>query len=167
MINAVYNKANITMVVLDNSTTAMTGFQPHPGSGYNITDEETIQVRPEDIARACGIGFVEVIDPLDLKKAIDTLEKAIRFDGPSVVVSRSPCTVIEQREKRKKGEEIIPYYIDQERCNTQCDACIKLLGCPAIIKEDGKTIIDSSLCSGCGLCAQICPYKAITQGGKR
>ena len=164
MINAVYNKASITMVILDNSATAMTGFQPHPGTGYTATGEESIPVRPEDIARACGVKFVEVIDPFDLKKAIDTFEKAIRFDGPSVVVSRSPCAVIEQRVKREKGEKIIPYHIDQEKCDGKCEACIKLLGCPAIMKENDRTIIDGSLCTGCGICAQVCPYKAIIKG---
>ena len=163
LINAVYNKTNITMVVLDNSATAMTGFQPHPGTGYTATGDETVQLKPEDIARACGVKFVEVIDPFDLKTATDTIEKAIRFEGPSLIVSRRLCTIIEQREKRKRGEKVIPYHIDQDKCSEKCEACIKLLGCPAIIKEDGKTVIDSSLCTGCGLCAQICPYKAIVQ----
>ena len=161
MINAVYNKANITMVVLDNSATAMTGFQPHPGTGYTATGEETLPVRIEDIARACGVKFVEVMDPLDLEKATDTLEKAIRFEGPSVVVSRSPCTIIELRDKRERGEKVVPYYVDQERCDPKCEACIKLLGCPAIVKENGKIVISSPLCSGCDICAQICPHKAI------
>ena len=138
----------------------MTGFQPHPGTGYTATGDETIQLRIEDIARACGAKFVEVIDPLDLPKAIETIEKAIRFSGPSVVVSRRLCTMEEQR---KKGEKVIPCYIDQDKCNVRCDACIKLLGCPAITREDGKTVIDSSTCTGCGLCAQVCPYEAIIQ----
>lgn len=163
MINAVYNKANITMVVLDNSATAMTGFQPHPGTGYTATGEETVKVVIEDVARACGVKFVEVIDPLDLENAIDTLEKAIRFEGPSLIVSRSPCIMIAQREMRKRGEKIVPCNVDQEKCSPKCGACIKLLGCPAIIKEGGKTVIDSSLCSGCGICARICPYKAIVK----
>jgi len=161
LINAVYNKANITMVVLDNSTTAMTGFQPHPGAGYTATGDETVQLKPEDIAKACGVKFVEVIDPFDLKTAIGTMEKAIRFEGPSFVVSRRLCAIIDQREKRRRGEKTVPYFVDQDKCNIKCGACIKLLGCPAIIKQDGKTVIDSSLCTGCGVCAQICPYEAI------
>ncbi|GAI21255.1 unnamed protein product, partial [marine sediment metagenome] len=160
LINAVYNKANITVAILDNSATAMTGFQPHPGTGYVATGEETTPVKAEDIAKACGVKFVEVIDPFDLKKATDTVERAIRFDGPSVIVFRRLCAIMEQREKRKRGEKTVPYYIDQDKCNVKCDACIKLLGCPAIIKENGKTIIDSSLCTGCGICAQVCPYNA-------
>jgi len=163
LINAVYNKANITMVIMDNSATAMTGFQPHPGTGQTAMGDETVLIRAEDIARACGVKFVEVIDPLDLKKATETIEKAIRFEGPAVVVSRRLCTMIEQREKRKRKEPIIPYFVDQDRCNDKCHACIELLGCPAIIMEDGHTIIDQALCTGCGLCAQVCPYKAIVE----
>ena len=163
LINAVYNKANITMVVLDNSATAMTGFQPHPGTGYTATGDKTVKLKPEDIARACGVKFVEVVDPFDLKKATETIEKAIRFDGPSFVVFRRLCAIIDQREKKQRGEKTVPYRVDQDKCNIKCGACIKLLGCPAIIKQDGKPIIDSSLCTGCGICAQICPYKAIIQ----
>jgi len=163
LINAVYNKAKITMVILDNSATAMTGFQPHPGTGYTATGDETVKLKPEDIARACGVKFVEVVDPFDLKTSTDTIEKAIRFDGPAVIVSRRLCAIIEQREKRKRKEEVIPYSVDQDKCNIKCNACVKLLGCPAIIKQEGKTIIDSSLCTGCGVCAQVCPYKAIIQ----
>jgi indolepyruvate ferredoxin oxidoreductase alpha subunit len=163
LINAVYNKANITMVILDNSATAMTGFQPHPGTGSTAMGEETVQLKPEDIARACGVKFVEVIDPFDLKAAAKTIEKAIRFEGPAVVVSRRLCAMIDQREKRKRQEPTIPYFVDQNRCNDKCRACIELLGCPAIILEDGKTIIDQAFCTGCGLCAQVCPYQAIVE----
>ncbi len=163
LINAVYNKANITVAILDNSATAMTGFQPHPGTGHTATGEETTTVKIEDIARACGVKFVEVSDPLDLQKAADVLEKAIRFKGPSVVVLRSPCVIIEQREKMQRGEKTIPYYIDQDKCNGKCDACIKLLGCPAIVKKNGETIVDSPLCTGCGICVQVCPHNAILQ----
>ncbi len=163
LINAVYNKANITMVVLDNSATAMTGFQPHPGTGHTATGEETTKLKPEEVAKGCGVKFVEVVDPFDLKKAIEVVEKAIRFDGPAVVVFRRLCAMIEQREKRKKGEETIPYKVNEEKCSPKCEACIKLLGCPAIVKTDGKAMIDEILCTGCGICAQICPYKAIEQ----
>ena len=161
LVNAVYNKANITMVIMDNSATAMTGFQPHPGTGYTAMGEETVLLKPEDIARACGVKFVEVVDPSNLKEASETIEKAIRFEGPAVVVSRRLCAIIEQREKKKRQEEVIPYCVDQDKCNGKCNACIELLGCPAIIKEGTKTVIDSPLCTGCGLCAQVCPYKAI------
>ena len=163
LINAVYNKANITMVVLDNSATAMTGFQPHPGTGYTATGDETVALKPEDIARACGVKFVEVVDPFDLKAATETVEKAMRFQGPAVLVFRAPCAIIELRDKKKAGEKVVPYHVDPDKCNPKCDACIKLLGCPAIIKQGDKAVIDALLCTGCSLCAQVCPYNAIVQ----
>jgi indolepyruvate ferredoxin oxidoreductase alpha subunit len=163
LINAVYNKANITMVVLDNSATAMTGFQPHPGTGYTATGDETTTLKAEDIARACGVKFVEVVDPHDLKAATATVEKAMRFKGPAVLVFRAPCAMIELRDKKKAGEKVVPYHVDADKCNPKCDACIKLLGCPAIIKQGDKAVIDAALCTGCSLCAQVCPYNAIVQ----
>ena len=123
--------------------------------------DETVLLKPEDIARACGVKFVEVVDPFNLKEATEAIEKAIRFEGPAVVVSRRLCTIIEQREKKKRKEKVIPYRVNQDKCNGKCNACIELLGCPALIKEGTKTVIDGSLCTGCAVCAQVCPYKAI------
>lgn len=165
LVNAVFNKARITTVVLDNTATAMTGFQPHPGTGHTAMGDVTTAIRPEDIARASGVKFVEVVNPLDLKKTISTLEQAMRFDGPAVVVSRSPCVIIDQREKKERGETTSFYSINQQKCRAKCESCIKLLGCPAIIKDSGKKtkIINSLLCTGCSLCAQICPYQAIEE----
>jgi indolepyruvate ferredoxin oxidoreductase alpha subunit len=163
MVNAVYNNANITMVIMDNSATAMTGFQPHPGTGQTATGDEAPVLKVEDIARACGAGYVDVVDPFDLKAATDAFEKAIRYEGPSVVVSRRLCAMIEQRQKRARGEKIVPFRVTLEKCNDKCNVCIELLGCPALIKEGTKSVIDISLCNGCGLCAQVCPYKAIIQ----
>ncbi len=163
LIDAVYNKANITMVVLDNSATAMTGFQPHPGTGRTATGDEAVALKPEDVARACGVKSVEVIDPFDLKAATEAAEKAIRFEGPAVLVFRRPCAMIELRDKRKAGEKVVPYRVDQDKCNPKCDACIKLLGCPAIVKQGDKVVIDASMCTGCSVCAQVCPYNAIVQ----
>ncbi len=138
LINAVYNKANITMVVLDNSATAMTGFQPHPGTGYTAVGEKTVSLKPEDVAKACGVKFVKVIDPFDLEKAVDTLEKAIRFNGPSVVVSRQLCTQIELSERKKRGEKTIPYLIDQEKC-TAANVPYCQAACPLHIDVRGYT----------------------------
>ena len=116
MLNAVYNQTRIAMVVMDNLVTAMTGFQPHPGTGRNANSDDVQPIKPEDIARASGVKYVEVIDPLDLSNAIDILEKAIKFPGPSLVVSRHPCNILELREKRGRGEKIVPYHVEQEKC---------------------------------------------------
>ena len=162
MINAVYNKANITMVVMDNSATAQTGFQPHPGTGSTARGEPALQLRAENIARACEVEFVEVVDPFEVKKTIDTIERAIRFDGPAVVVCRRICRVLEQREWKRRREKNGPYQIDPDKCN-DCRLCVTALGCPAIILEDNNVAIAISQCNGCGVCAQICPVDAIIQ----
>jgi indolepyruvate ferredoxin oxidoreductase alpha subunit len=164
MLNAVYNKANITMVVMDNSATAQTGFQPHPGTGSTALGEPAVQLKPEDIARACKVEFVEVIDPFEVKKTIDTIERALRFDGPAVVVCRRICRVLEQREWKRRRKKTMTYRIDLDKCN-DCRLCVTALGCPAIIRDDNNVAIDISQCNGCGVCAQICPVDAIIQGG--
>jgi NADPH-dependent glutamate synthase beta subunit-like oxidoreductase/pyruvate/2-oxoacid:ferredoxin oxidoreductase beta subunit len=139
MINAVYNKANVTMVVMDNSTTGMTGFQPHPGASGDVASN----VKIEDIARASGVKMVEVVDAFDLPKLIDVLEKAIRFLGPSVIVARRLCSILDQREKRKAGEKVQPYVVDTEKCvagsppacQATCPLHIDIRGYIALIKE--------------------------------
>jgi indolepyruvate ferredoxin oxidoreductase alpha subunit len=139
MINAVYNKANVTMVVLDNSTTGMTGFQPHPGA----TGDVTLDIKIEDIARASGVKFVEVVDAFDLPKLIDITGKAIRYKGPSVIVARRLCNIIDQREKRKTGEKTLPYEVDPQKClagsppacQATCPLHIDIRGYVGLIKE--------------------------------
>jgi indolepyruvate ferredoxin oxidoreductase, alpha subunit len=158
MINAVFNKTKITMVVLDNSATSMTGFQPHPGAPENMAEA----IRIEDVARACGVKFVEVVNCFDFKKTVDTLERAIRFEGPAMVVARGMCAILTQRDRRQKAEKVLPYHVDLDKC-TDCRLCVSSLGCPAIVIEDEHVSIDASQCDGCGLCAQICPSGAIIQ----
>jgi indolepyruvate ferredoxin oxidoreductase alpha subunit len=156
MINAVFNKTKITMVVLDNSATSMTGFQPHPGAPG--TPEGGILI--EDVARACGVKFVEVVNCFDLEKTVEVLEKAIRFDGPALVVSRGLCSILSIRERRQKGLKTVNYIVDLDAC-TDCRLCVKSLGCPALVIDNERVSIDSSQCDGCGLCAQVCPSEAI------
>ena len=158
MIDAVFNKTRVTMVVLDNSATAMTGFQPHPGA----PGAGEIGILPEEVAKACHVQFVEVVNPFDLKKTVEVIEAAIRFDGPSLIVSRAMCGILRQRDRRLRGEKVLPYKIDKETC-TECKLCLNSLGCPALILLDGKVAIDAAQCDGCGLCAQVCPAKSIVQ----
>ncbi|MBN1176222.1 MAG: indolepyruvate ferredoxin oxidoreductase subunit alpha [Dehalococcoidales bacterium] len=139
MINAVYNKSNVTMVVLDNSTTGMTGFQPHPGA----TGDETHDIKIEDITRASGVKFVETVDAFDLPKMIETMEKAIRFEGPSLVVARRLCNILDARNKRRAGEKVVPYVVDPEKClagsppycQATCPLHIDIRGYIGLIKE--------------------------------
>jgi len=163
LINAVYNKHRFVYVVLDNCTTAMTNFQPHPGTGVTGLGESSKQILIEDVAKGCGVDFVEVTDPYDLKYTISTIKEAVEYNGPAVVISRHKCAILESQERTAKGEETVPFKIDEEKC-TECMACIKLLGCPALVVSQGNVSIDSILCMGCGVCAQVCPYVAIQKG---
>jgi indolepyruvate ferredoxin oxidoreductase alpha subunit len=162
LINAVYNQARLTVVVFDNRATAMTGFQPHPGTGITALGEKTKEILIEEVARACGAGFVEVIDPHQLDSAIAVMHRGLAYEGVSVIISRGQCVRDVLREARRKGEITQLYDVDWERCNG-CKVCISMFGCPALIwREDSKVVeIDHVLCAGCGVCAQVCPLKAI------
>lgn len=139
MINAVYNKSNITMVVMDNSTTGMTGFQPHPGA----TGEEAHNIKIEDIARASGVKFVEVLDAFDLPGLIDSVERSLKFDGPSVIIARRLCNILDAREKRRAGVKTVPYEVDRDKCvagsppacQATCPLHIDIRGYIALVKE--------------------------------
>lgn len=160
LINSIYNQHKFVYTILDNETTAMTGHQPHPGTG--ITNRGVSKkVKPEDVAIGCGVEFVRVVDPFNVKEAIKTFKEALNHDGPAVVVARRKCVLLVVREKRRAGQ-VISYEVKPDKC-TGCGVCVSMLGCPAISKFREKVVIDPVLCVGttCGVCAQICPYKAI------
>jgi indolepyruvate ferredoxin oxidoreductase alpha subunit len=159
LVNAVYNNHRVVVAVLDNLATAMTGHQPHPGTGMTGMQEPTQRILIEKVAEGCGVKFVRVVDPFKIKETEAVLKEALSFDGPSVVIFRSPCTLMVVRERRRKGATLGFYKIN-ENC-TNCMACIRLLGCPALVVEDGKVSINEVLCTACGLCASVCPYKAV------
>jgi indolepyruvate ferredoxin oxidoreductase alpha subunit len=154
VINAFYNRAQLTLIVLDNSTTAMTGHQPHPGTGRTVMGQVVEKVSIENILKAIGLSFVETVDPLDLPLAIDTIKRAQEADGVKAVIFRSPCIAIE-RSKRKAC-------VDKDKC-IGCKKCINELGCPAMILDGKKAKVSSSMCTGCMLCAKVCPVGAIRE----
>ncbi|MEM3437959.1 MAG: indolepyruvate ferredoxin oxidoreductase subunit alpha [Nitrososphaerales archaeon] len=160
LINAVYNNHKIILIVLDNYATAMTGFQPHPGTGITGIGTQGKRVIIEEVVKGCGIEHIEVVDPYNVKQTCDAFKRAIEYSGPSVIVARQKCSLLATQEKRRQGLRIIPYKIVEDKCK-KCFACIKVLGCPAINTLNGTIFIDANLCSGCSVCAQICPYKAI------
>lgn len=162
LVNAVYNNSRITVVVLDNLATAMTGHQPHPGTGVTGMRTATEKVLIEDIAKGCGVKYVKVVNPFKTKEASAVLKEALHQAGPSVVVFRAPCTLMEAREKRRRGIKAVSSKVT-EKC-TDCMTCVKLLGCPGIIVEKGKVRIDENTCTGCGLCVSVCPFDAIGGG---
>jgi indolepyruvate ferredoxin oxidoreductase alpha subunit len=115
----------------------------------------------ENVVKGCGVDNIEIINPNYIKKSTEAYKRALEYNGTSVVISKSPCIILENREKRKRGEKINLYQIDQEKCK-KCKTCIGKFGCPAIYFEKDETIhIDINQCNGCGNCATICPFKAI------
>lgn len=157
VVNAVYNQANMTLVVLDNSTTAMTGHQPHPGTGRTVMGEIVQKINIEQVLRGIGVQDVETVNPLDHEAAVSCVKELADKPGVKAIIFKSPCIAV-----TKPGT---PMHVDISSC-IHCKKCIRELGCPAIITEDGIVSIDSSMCTGCGLCSQICPVHAI-KGGKQ
>lgn len=159
VVNAFYNQANMTLVVLDNSTTAMTGHQPHPGTGRTMMGQVVEKVSIERVLRAIGLTVVETVDPLDHELAVETVRRVADEPGVKAIVFRSPCVVL----ARPKATSSV----DAEKC-VGCQRCVRELGCPALVPDaaTGKVAIDAAQCTGCTLCEQICPTHAIS-GGER
>lgn len=155
VVNAVYNQANMTLVVLDNSTTAMTGHQPHPGTGRTVMGEIVQKINIEQVLRGIGVHDVETVNPLDHETAVSCVKKLADKPGVKAIIFKSPCIAVTKPDT--------PMHVDISSC-IHCKKCIRELGCPAIITEDGNVSIDSSMCTGCGLCNQICPVHAIKGG---
>ena len=156
LINAVYNGANQTVVILDNRITAMTGHQPNPNTGITAKGEISPAISLEAICRACGATFVETVDPYDLLLLLQTFTKAKETKGVKVVIARQPCVIA----ARKSGLKRRRLTVNPDAC-IGCKACVRF-GCPAIEFFDNKASI-TELCSGCGICAEICPKSAISQ----
>lgn len=155
IINAVYNQADLTVVILDNSTTAMTGHQPHPGTGHTMMGENVQKIDIEAVLRGIGVSVVKTVNPFELKQAVSVVKEIAAQDGVKAVIFKSPCIAVAKPKRQ--------LYVEQNAC-IQCKKCIREIGCPAIILKEGQVTIDATLCTGCGLCRQICPVHAIEGG---
>jgi indolepyruvate ferredoxin oxidoreductase alpha subunit len=164
LIDAIYNNSNITVIILDNGTTAMTGGQDHPGTGITLRGEKTKALNIEKLCRTIGVSIVETVDPYNLDDVKDVILRAKKINGVSVVISKRKCILIDKESVKK------PLKIDEEKCKI-CGICLKL-GCPAIQsvfeeqkknkkKREEPPIIDEDLCTGCGLCEQVCKFNAV------
>ena len=151
LIDAVYNRANVTVIIVDNSTTGMTGHQNHPATGKNIKNEPTSRLSLENVCLSVGSDRVSVVDPYDLDLFKETVKSCLSEKGVKVIIARRPCALLTKR--LYNGCEITA------ACRN-CKACLKL-GCPAIINGENGVKIDLSLCTECGLCQKVCRFGAI------
>ena len=159
VVNAVYNKGQITIIILDNGTTAMTGHQEHPGTGISAQGKETSKVELESLVRGIGVSDVKVVDAFNMKALRNSLRSSLNNPELSVIIVRGACSV-------RVPIRSEPRAIDVERCNL-CGICL-MLGCWAIQKENERIFIDPALCVGdaCTICQQVCPQQAIAPQSK-
>ena len=164
LLNIAYNKANVCVIILDNRIVAMTGHQPTPASGRTAMGDDAKSVNIQEIVRSIGIDKIVTIDPYDVKATIEAIRETLTYDGPCVIIPQRPCPLLTERGT--------PYKIT-EKCGS-CGLCTTKFGCPAITQTNsnsngggGKVEIDSTLCNGCGVCANICPHKAIMLIGRK
>jgi len=157
LVSAVFNDHKFVTVILDNRATAMTGHQPHPGTGRNHGNRKTEPLDIEALVKGLGIKFVETVDPYDIQAAVDLMTRAIEYDGLSVVIAKQACPL---ELKRKKQLESKICVINQDACK-KCSICISSISCPALMKKDGIISIDKTQCIGCMMCGNVCPAGAI------
>jgi TPP-dependent indolepyruvate ferredoxin oxidoreductase alpha subunit len=156
LLNIVYNKANVCVIVMDNRIVAMTGHQPTPGSGKTAMGTDAKVVSIEDIAKSIGIEKVAKVDPYDLKAAIAAVKETLDYHGPSVIISERACPLLVEKGKPRETNE---------ECNA-CGVCVKQFGCPAISLVGERAEIDITLCNGCGVCETVCQFDAIRKKEK-
>jgi indolepyruvate ferredoxin oxidoreductase alpha subunit len=156
LLNIVYNKANVCVLIMDNSVVAMTGHQPTPGSGKTAMGADAKIISIQDIAKGVGIEKVDVVDPYDIEAATAKIKEALDYQGPSVIISRRPCPLLIERGKPREIKD---------ECNA-CGVCVKAFGCPAISLTSERAQIDATLCYGCGVCETVCPFDAVRRKEK-
>ena len=153
LINAAYNESNSTVIIVDNSITGMTGHQQNPTTGYNLKGDPCTKIDLETLCKAVGIRRVRVVDPYDLAQCDTALKEELAADEPSVIISRRPCALLKYVKHNK------PLEVDPGKCKS-CKMCMKI-GCPAISMVDGVAKVDNTLCTGCGVCSQLCKFDAL------
>lgn len=158
LINMVYNKGTGTVMILDNSTTGMTGHQDHAATGKTLQGEDTNAVSIPELCRAIGVKNVTEINAFDLEGLEKLIKEEVAKDEVSVIITKTPCIF-------KVPASKVRCVANPEKCK-KCKACLKP-GCPAItMSKDGVIAIDDTMCNGCGLCQQLCKFEAIEKVGE-
>ena len=152
LINIAYNGSNSTVIILDNSITGMTGHQQNPTTGYNIKGDPAGKINLEALCHSVGINRVTVVDPYNLEECERVLKEELAAKEPSVIISRRPCVLL------KYVKAKTPLNVNPDKCRS-CKKCMKF-GCPAISIKNGKAHVDATLCVGCEVCEQLCPFDA-------
>ena len=153
LVNMAYNESCGTVIIVDNSITGMTGHQQNPTTGFNLKGDPATKIDLETLCRAVGIRRVRVVDPYDLAQCDAAIKEETAVNEPSVIISRRPCALLKYVKHSK------PIIADPDKC-VGCKSCMKI-GCPAISIIDKKAKIDNTLCTGCGVCAQLCKLDAL------
>ena len=153
LINMAYNESCGTVIIVDNSITGMTGHQQNPTTGFNLKGDPCTKIDLETLCRAVGIRRVRVVDPYDLAQCDAAIKEEVAAEEASVIISRRPCALLKYVKHKK------PLLADSHKC-VGCTACMKI-GCPAISIVGKKARIDNTLCTGCGVCAQLCKFDAL------
>ncbi len=154
LINMVYNKGTGTVLILDNSTTGMTGHQDHAATGKTLKGEATYSVDIAALCKAVGVNHVYVVDAFDTARLEKVIKEATAMDEIAVIIAQAPCVLLDKTPVKRR------YRIDPNIC-MKCGMCMKP-GCPAITKmENGDIAINDTMCNGCGLCEKLCKFKTI------
>ncbi|MGA1822639.1 MAG: thiamine pyrophosphate-dependent enzyme [Thermoplasmatota archaeon] len=162
IVNAVHNRHSVTIVVLHNSVTAMTGQQSHPAHEKMAGGRDGIKLDIESVLRGLGVEKIVNVDSFGIRKNVKMMKEALDHDGVSAIISHGECALYHFRNLRRQGGKSVPYYVDKDLCRAPY-ICIKGFLCPAISidETDGKSIISPDICVGCGECAQMCGFGAI------
>lgn len=159
LLNAVYNQSAITLIILDNSITGMTGHQQNPATGKNIRLEDAPAVNLEMLCESLGVSSIRVVDPVDTFGTEKVIKEELEKDVVSVVIARRPCALIPTG-RAKKGVEVS---LNADKCKS-CGACGRVM-CPALVMgDDKKPVIDAESCNNCGLCVNVCKFDALVKG---